>query len=75
MIGIGFDPNTSEPYPTTPSALTNARVDFQVSLAHTIVAVAERSPNLRGPWIFDERELQAKAEQARQFLLIQERSK
>jgi hypothetical protein len=41
---------------------------FLERLAHTIITVASRPPTLRGPWIFDEAELQANADRARKFL-------
>lgn len=45
--------------------LTKAQAAFQRTLAATIIDVAERSPMRRGPWIFDEGELQALADRAR----------
>jgi hypothetical protein len=48
--------------------LTKAQRDFQRSLARTIIEVAERAPLLRGPWIFDEDELQLQANEARRLL-------
>lgn len=50
------------------SELTKARLEFQRSLARAIIEVAGRHPSLRGPWIFDEGELQMQAANARRFL-------
>ena len=44
------------------------REAFRVDLARTIIATAERHPALRGPWVFDEDELQEMASIARAAL-------
>ena len=41
---------------------------FLRQLAQAVISVAERHPKLRGPFIFDEVELQASARRMRAFL-------
>lgn len=50
------------------SETTATRQKFLENLAHITIAVAARPPGLRGPYKFDEEELQANAERARKFL-------
>ena len=48
--------------------LTPEQRAFMVSLAEITINVAKRHPALRGPWIFDEEQLQAQAKRARKLL-------
>ncbi len=48
--------------------MTDEQERFMRELAKVTIAVAERPSRLRGPWLFDEDELQKRAAQARQFL-------
>jgi len=48
--------------------LTKAQDGLQAIIARAAISVAERHPTRRGPWIFDEQELQKTANMARAFL-------
>ncbi len=55
---------------TRAGKLTPEQLQFHRELARITITVAERHPDLRGPWVFDEAELQKQADVARAFLGI-----